>query len=158
MQEPRTAEEIIARAKALRDKLWGTNRPALVRRELVRPNVIPKPAAAPPPAEEKKRTPKEFTLDPALYDLPAPARVKFLARDTAERWGFRVEDLYGKRSGWELAACRREWLWLVCTYTRMTYMQIARLVGRDHSTIINSVTIQDELCGTDVRSLRARHK
>lgn len=154
--EPRTAEEVIERARQLRAKFRGDGR-NLVKRELVRPPRPASPRAKATAAAAVKPAARPFAMDVnELHEQPEINRIETLAQDCAARHGFKVEDLYGKARGKDLAAARREWLWLVCKFTRLPYAEIARLVDRDHTTILVSIDIEDEIRGTNVRGIRSK--
>lgn len=80
------------------------------------------------------------------------SRVDFIIDSVSQKMGVDKENLFSGSRRQDVLTARRMVAVLCREYTMATYKEISKLVGRrDHSTIINSVRVHDDLMHTDKR-------
>jgi hypothetical protein len=67
-----------------------------------------------------------------------------IALDAARVVGATMDRLKSKERTQRIATQRQEWVWLMRRATGMSYPQIGKEVGRDHSTIIHSYNLVEQ--------------
>lgn len=82
---------------------------------------------------------------------PVSVTVDKIFEKVAKKYGITVEDLKGKKRNREIANPRHICIYIIRKVTDMSFPAIAKFFGRDHSTIISSVTnIESELKGNSL--------
>lgn len=142
--------EIIER----RQRMGFVSSSAFVPLDLVRP--APSPSPAPPSPQEVK--PPRFIPEPpgkaaalerkAIYERPSQK----ILREVCEKHGVSLDDVTGPRHLAVLVRCREEAVARLANETRLSYVQIGRILRKDHSTVIMAVRRWNEQTGENVRN------
>lgn len=109
----------------------------------------PRPVYIAPRPEQRK------AIDATPLAEPSGPRgfAKRIIRETAERHNIKIGDIIGPRRFPTFTIARREAAWLIAAETDLYLAEIGRLLGKDHTTIINAVRVANEQTGTNVRGL-----
>jgi hypothetical protein len=148
MQEPQTAAEVIARARALRAKFFPQQR---VPRATICPLPPPRRVWAEPKAPRLAAKPAPF--DPSI--LPGNCRPAVIVQDCMRRWGLTEAELRGPSRRLHIILCRREAMYLMAAYTDLSYNAIAGIMGLDHTSVRNAVIKADATLGTNIHDRRS---
>lgn len=120
--------------EAVHARLWNLP-PA---RRAVPRNLIPAPAPVKPKPVRRALCP---------LNMLAPPSWLFLRKYVAVRHAVSVKDIMGHRKPHQVIAARHELAYLMHTHMDMSYPAIGRRMGRDHSTVINSVRKHEQKLG-----------
>lgn len=95
-----------------------------------------------------KRARPEYTTP-----LTEKAKVKRIIRESAERHGVLYREVIGPCRFAEYTAARMEACWRAASETEVSLSEIARLIRKDHTTVIHAVRVLNDRNGTNVRGL-----
>jgi hypothetical protein len=91
---------------------------------------------------------------PAIIVPDGPKAVaRRLLAETAAKHCVAVADVISDSRFKSLVAARREAAWLIAKDTTMSFLQIAAMLRKDHTSIINAIRCVNDQTGTNVRSL-----
>ena len=76
-------------------------------------------------------------VDPG--NIPSSAMVEKILSHTSKKYGISVEDLKSKKKTDSIASARHVAIYIIRSLTDLSYKDIGKVFGRDHSTIISSV-------------------
>lgn len=81
-------------------------------------------------------------------------RARLLAADIAEARGLRFRDIVGPARFKEIVAARMEACFEIARQVpEISLKQIGKIVGKDHTTVINALRVMNERTGENVRGL-----
>lgn len=103
---------------------------------------------------DRAPAPRKAVTDLRLSEPSGPRGLaKRIIREAAERHRIKIGDLTGPRRFPIFTIARREAAWLIAAETDLFLADIGRLLGKDHTTIINAIRVANEQTGTNVRGL-----
>ena len=77
--------------------------------------------------------------EPVQLPLFSPFPGRTIVREVAQKHGLSPLDLSGPRRLAPVVVARQEAMWRMRRETRLSFPQIGRIVGRDHSTVIYGI-------------------
>lgn len=120
---------------------------------MVKPVVVSLEAVGRPmPVEPSPAAKPVAPTNPAKPAAPISTTARQILAETCERHGLKVACVVGPRRYKPLVDCRQEAAWLIAKNTALSYPQIARLLGKDHTTILFAVRRHNEFMGENVRN------
>jgi hypothetical protein len=159
--EPKSLAEIHAAAKERQARMWGYPSSAV-------PVERVRPAPKPPRPRVASATKPEPDPDAVRYPLPIqPPRLgrmssrefqRALGAWAAERWGVDVEEIFSRSRMPSPIRARQDVMFEMCKQTILSYSQIGRMLGYDHTTIRHAVMQLDAVQGTKIAAMRVPTK
>ena len=91
-------------------------------------------AEKPEPKEEPKEEPKKRTVEGVV----APLSLKTILLEVCEKYDQDPYDVISPKRDMEFVHTRREFIWRARQETNASFTRIARVLRRDHSTVIHA--------------------